>query len=171
MFWRAALSKGRMAGIRALAGDTTALRITIRTIFIYTHMQEESAKAVWLLKVIIIYNWVKLVLPLGSRHHLGHGGHKVYVCDGNRINIKNKFLWWGVDLWIAAPKCTQCCFWTHCLDVCSAITYQGETHRLFVMTTKTVNNFESVVFILANFEQCLACINNHNNFSSEKNPL
>lgn len=23
-----------------------------------------------------------MVLPLGSRHHLGHGAHKVFVCDG-----------------------------------------------------------------------------------------
>lgn len=31
-------------------------------------------------------------LPLCSRHHLGHGGHEVFGCDCDRINIKQQFL-------------------------------------------------------------------------------
>lgn len=30
--------------------------------------------------------------PLGSWHHLGHGRHKVFACDGNGVDIKYEFL-------------------------------------------------------------------------------
>lgn len=72
-----------------------------------------------------------LVIPLGSRHHLGHGAHEVFVCDGYRVDIKHKFLRWRVDLRVAASQCTQGSLWTHGLYVRATITWQAKGDRLF----------------------------------------
>lgn len=87
-----------MAGIRALAGDTTALRTTINIMF--TYMQEPSTGNVRIMFALLkrqpfvkkMYNTVILVTPLGSRHHLGHGAHEVFVCDSYGVDIQHKFL-------------------------------------------------------------------------------
>lgn len=103
----------------------------------------------------IVHYTVILVIPLGSRHHLGHGRHKVFVCDRDGIDIKHKFLRWGVDLWVATPQCTQSGLWTHCLDVCPTITWQAE-RQIVIMFTKTIS-IQSVVVGVQNCAS-LSCV-------------
>lgn len=129
---RVAHNRGRTAGIRALAGDTTALEIIINIMF--TYMQEQTTEIVQKMFTILkkwhlakMYCAVILFIPLGSRHHLGHSTHKVFVCDNYGADIKDKFLWWRVDLRVATSQCTQGCLWTHSFDVCSTISWQRET--------------------------------------------
>lgn len=96
-----------------------------------------------------MYNTVILVTPLGSRHHLGHGAHEVFVCDSYGVDIQHKFLWWRVDLRIATSQCTQGSLWTHSLDVRAAITWQ--TKRQTVRKLNKTISIQPVVVGELNF--------------------
>jgi len=44
---------------------------------------------------------VRVVVPLGGRHHLGHGGQKVVAGDSDRVDVQHELLRRGVDLRVA----------------------------------------------------------------------
>lgn len=80
MVCRVAFRRGRMAGIKALAGDTTALQTEITGLRAAgtTSTQQSSV--------------CSFALPLGSRYHLCHGALKVFVSDDDGVNVQNQFL-------------------------------------------------------------------------------
>lgn len=48
-----------------------------------------------------------LALPLGSRHHLGHGAHEVFARDGYGVDVKHELLRRRVDLRVATSQRAQ----------------------------------------------------------------
>ncbi|TNN36156.1 hypothetical protein EYF80_053683 [Liparis tanakae] len=72
---------------------------------------------------------VGVVVPLGGRHHLGHGGQKVVAGDGDGVDVQHQLLRRGVDLRVAAAQRAQGGLRAHGFDVGAAVTWRTKRRQ------------------------------------------
>lgn len=82
MLCSVAFNSGRMEGIRALAGDTTALRIVEEDKVLVKNGSSQRVEQ----------RDGSVAAPLRSGHHPGHGHHEVLAGDSDGVDIQDEFL-------------------------------------------------------------------------------